>query len=63
LLQEPRRGVAGLAKWVETDADGAAQEASASEDVSSPIGRSIGRSVTYFSVTKLQCNIGQHDAT
>jgi len=63
LLREPQRGVAGLAEWVETDADGAAKEASASEDVSSPIERSVGRSVTYFSVTELQCSSGQHDAT
>jgi len=35
----------------------------ASVGVSSPTGRSVGRSVTYFSVTELQCSIGQCDAT
>jgi len=40
-----------------------AEGASASVGVSSPTRRSVGRSVTYFSVTKLQCNNGQHDAT
>jgi len=32
--------------------------ASTSVGVSSPTGRSVGRSVTYFLVTKLQCNSG-----
>lgn len=40
----------------------AAVGASASMGVSSPIGRLVGRSVTYFSVTELQCSSGQHDA-
>jgi len=59
----PRQGVAGLAEWVETNADGAIEEASASEDVSSPTGRSVGISITYFSITELQCSSGQHNAT
>jgi len=52
-----------LAEWLEKNADGAAKEASTSKDVSSPIGRSVGRSVTYFSVIELQYSSGQHDAT
>ena len=122
MLREPRRGVAGLAKWVEIDVDGSVERAtvqesqdntelagcnnergtgvlhqcrmtqrdvqwcemqgvvaaaqrserehlsmiegaSTSEGVSSPIGRSVGRSVTYFLVIELQCNSGQHDST
>jgi len=45
------------------DVDGAAKGALILEGVSSPTGRLVGRSVTYVSVTKLQCNSGQHDAT
>ena len=41
----------------------AAEGASTSVGVSSPTRRSVGRSITYFSVTKLQCSSGQHDAT
>ena len=41
----------------------AAKGASASVGVSSPTRRSVGRSVTYFSITELQCSSEQHDAT
>jgi len=63
LLWEPRRGVAGLAEWVDIDVDGAAEGIAALEGIPSPTGRSIGRSVTYFSEIDLQCSSGQHDAT
>jgi len=42
LLQEPQQGVEILVEWVEIDVDGAEEEASTSEDVSSPTGRSVG---------------------
>ena len=58
-----QQGVARLAEWVETDVDGAAEGALASEGVSSLTRRLAGRSITYFSVTELQCNSVQHDAT
>ena len=41
----------------------ATEGASASVGVSSPTWRSIGRSITYFLVTELQCSSGQHAAT
>jgi hypothetical protein len=41
----------------------ATEGASTLVGVSSPTRRSVGGSVTYFSVIELQCNNGQHDAT
>jgi len=57
------QGVVAAAQRLEREHLSVAERASASEGVSSPTGRSVGRSIAYFSVTKLQCSIGQHDAT
>ena len=57
------QGVVAAAQRSEREHLSAIEGASASVGVSSPTGRSIGRSVTYFSVTELQCSSGQHNAT
>jgi len=56
------QGVVAAAQRSEREHLSATEGASASVGVSSPTRRSVGRSVTYFSITELQCSSGQCDA-
>lgn len=57
------QGVVVAAQRSEREHLSATKGASSLEDVSSPIGRSVRTSVTYFLVTELECSIAKHDAT